>query len=736
MNRFSLFLLSFILVLGACTKEFGEQVPQESLEKKRMPFNERVFLLNNVSGESRIYELDYDFQGLADEATLNRLTTSKPIPSGGHMTISPDKKWITIVISKRSKIYLVEVATGNVKEIQLLKHDPEGINKNNLTQHYNSNRFKGKITQVDVDQEGFLFLAGKSGFFKVVADNGNGSQDPSAVNGGPDIWYDEDKTLNGSQYEGQVWAHAVKFKFSGENYVETTDDGENYFEDATPFNPKKVKFRGGDILFTQNSSETDGFEQQRLISFSQWKGNTAIALDLNWDWSNQTISFNAGQVFGGNIKHAFHRKNKSEDKKGTERVTGAALTGDNFVFTSHHKRDYLNLWNLHGDLVTQVKFTINEADGSDTFKDGKKIHNWGDMTSTQAFDKVTQNTKDDVMSNKEINGEYYDEWYRGDEEGHQYAEVKLYRPGMIPADYEVADLSNDNYNVSRESRRNAANADIADYRKNASKFVSLGKNNGYVLMRLPEPIVVTENTILQVVETSWNKAAQYESMTEAFRAYAERANVFVLPGNTQRYYTAGLEKHLQNDWVYVNKAHIANNEFTLGNISGPDKQQLIGQTIQWIMIRDQAGNGGSRTPDGFDINFVATYEKEEPCTPLVESLASMDEVLVPGLFNNNNFHITTMGAFKIDDSWYSVIRLRNGYADAKEFVVTENGGGITRTVTVPAGSEIFYVTPHFGTFTCVTDVVGSNGKLRRKTAVSSFGDGEVPSKIFTSSLCL
>ncbi|WP_421870852.1 hypothetical protein [Marinoscillum sp.] len=588
--------LLFLVVLLAASCTVNDYQSEQEVMLKRMPFNERVFLLNSVSGESRIYELDYDFQGLASEAVLNRLETESKVPAGGHMTMSPDNEWLTVVVAKVGKIFLVNVNSGEVRTLMLYNYNPDGMY---YDEHYENRRFEGAITQVDVDEEGFLFIAGKSGFFKVVADNGDGKADPSNVNVGSDIWSDVDASLCSSANSGlgacgEVWVHAVPFTFSGDAYVESTDDGEDYFEDAEEFNSKRVKFLGGDILFTQNSTETDGFEAQRLISFSQWKNNTAIALDLTWDWTNKEISFTASKIFGGDKNNPFATQK-------TGKVTGAALTGDNFVFTSHHKKDFINLWNLHGDLITKVQFTINDPSQNNKFKDGKTVHYWGDMASTQSFDKNSQNPSG--SSTKEIPGQYSQYWDFSSEIIHQYAEIKLYRPGS-GMDDDPNNMSEEDYNATSESRSNAANVDIADYNKNGSKFVSLGKENGYALLRFQNAIEVGPRTTLQVVETSWNKQPSYTSLESAFSAYPESAKVYVLRDELPRYYTSGLEvikegKSPGHDWVLVGTAGIAGNLFELDQVDG-----LEGHQFQWVMVVDS----GSTTPDGYDLNFVSAYD--------------------------------------------------------------------------------------------------------------------------------
>ncbi|PWJ44392.1 hypothetical protein [Sediminitomix flava] len=596
----SLFLLIYFVGCNEYQQLENEAIPTHEVgNHKRMAFNQDVYLLNSTN-KSEIYKVGFDFQGLQGDATLTKLdlwtedNQDFELPRGGHMCVSPDNRFLTVVIAKRSRIYLIDLNTYEVRSSLLLGYRYDQRQTSISTVRENPQAFYmskiGGITQVDVDQEGFLFIAGKAGFFRVVSDRGNGMQDPSNINTGKDIWTEIWERDDPSLENNENWVHALQYKFNGNLSVESTEDGEEYFEDVTPFNPKKVKFRGGDILFTQNSNETDGFEHQRLISFSQWKGGTAIYLDLEWNWATQTIQFDAGKVMGG-----LNMNRNNESGKGTGRVTGAALTGDNMVFTSHHSSKFLQLRTLDG---TVVRDDIElQLDGNE---ENLLIHNWGDMASTQQFDRNTNNPNDKTLSNKEIDGQYFEDWYKGEKEGHQYAEVKLYRPKRRI--YEPNDLSQpdpeESYNATRDSRGNAANADLADYRKNAQKFVSLGGEGGYVLMQLQTPIKVNSYSTLQVVETSWNRAPQFTPTSSGFNSYAEKAKVFVLPNDDSRYYSDTDMQVDDPDWIEIGEAFIANNEFSLSETVSE------GTTIKWIMIKDS----GSETPDGFDLNFVSAYE--------------------------------------------------------------------------------------------------------------------------------
>lgn len=643
-----------VTLVFSCQKTVNEEIATDvNISSKRMAFNQDVYLLNSTT-TSTIYKVNYDFQGLQGDAFLEELPISTTIPKGGHMCISPDQKFLTVVISRgknQGTIYLIDLFTYAVKTIRLFNYDAS-LSENDIIEAELANnqqyQFNGKITQVDVDEAGYLFIAGKSGFYKVVAD---WSTTANPADGGHDIWSNTwDTSYNDFDVDspnfGETWAYVVPFTFAEGNVIESTDelDEEIYFEDLTPFDETKVKFLGGDILFTQNNFETDGFEQQRLLSFSQWKNNVAIALDLNWDWENQNISFKANKVF------SFHKNMYGK-------VTGAALTGDNMLFTSHHKKTNINLWTLSGELLAQPELFL---------PDGSKLeHNWGDMASKQLFDKNTLNPRsisdEENIQNKELHGEYYEHWYRGDLPYFQYAEIKLYRPDLS-FNYEVGDLSHDNYNISRESRRNSANADLADYRKNASKFVSLGGNNGYVIMKLPTPHIITNHTTLQVVETSWNRPSDFYDdndnviADDAWSSYKEKAEVFVHTTYNGRYLQNELIDAIGDEsvWKPIGQAYVANNEFNIGD----DFEE--GTEVSWILIKDN----GSQTGDAFDVNFVSMYNKEPE--PSAINDRRVLELFYDALDGDNWVNNTNWKSDKPLSEWYGIT------TDANERVVGIN----------------------------------------------------------------
>lgn len=707
------FALFIMIAAVACNKE--DDGSYIDAELRRMPFNQQVFLLDARNGKSSIYRVNYDFQGLQGDATLELLTDQ--LPYGGHMTVSPDNKTITVVIARgrgQGRVFIVDIATGAVREARLFLYDSkqyvaDGITyKDVIEAEVNGNpeyRFKGKITQVDIDEEGHLFIAGspqrisggrKVGFYRVVANWGTGN-DPST--GGADIWNDNDEGAwrdsvvpGASQFatsnngEPELWFHAVPFEFSGEAYVETNDDDEDYFEDVEAFRRNKVRFQGGDIMFTQNADETGGFEQQRLLSFSQWKGNIAIALDLNWDWTTQMINFSAGQVFGGS-HHPFHRHQVNPFNGVTqERVTGASLMGDNHVITSHHRRNFLNIWNLQGELIASPAITL--ADGSQL---GNGVgHFWGDMATTQNFD-MNIDDEDRLIGEDDPFMPYF--------EGSQLAEVALYRPGSkVTGQYDVSD---DNPGVNTQARRNSANSDIADLRSKAYKFTSLG--GGSMILNFPNAVTVTGNTRLQVVETSWNKLPVYDDPAEAYAAYGERASVYVA-SNDEQYY--GVWADDESAWTKIGDAHIASNSFAL------DSTAI--SSFNWVRIIDD----GSKTPDGFDVNFVAAYEAEpeveEPTDnepPCTQETVIIEQITV----STDNPAVSSLGIYD-DGQQRFRWRLRNNTGAAATWTVSD--GVFTDVVTIPAGWEAFISTSVVGRSGAATLTVTA-GRTTIGTAAST-----------------
>lgn len=60
----------------------------DDLQLKRMPYFQRTFLLDNLSGNANIYEVEYDFQGLRGDAVISPFAV---VSGQSHMAVSPDK---------------------------------------------------------------------------------------------------------------------------------------------------------------------------------------------------------------------------------------------------------------------------------------------------------------------------------------------------------------------------------------------------------------------------------------------------------------------------------------------------------------------------------------------------------------------------------------------------------------------------------------------------------------------
>ena len=274
-----IFLVLFALVAFISCKQ-EEEVLEESI-LKRMPFNEQVFFLDKQGGYSHVYKVDYDFQGLQGDAVL---TPFVKVRGGSHMTVSPiveesGERYLTIVNNgKPGKIHLVNVNdASDHRVLDLYRQTGAGQSADAV----DNNRVK--ITQVDYDENNFLFIAGKDGFFRVSADYADMR---------PNIWTEG---LGGTPHENKNRVWAVKLSNNGGIEMVEEDD-EDYFDDPSA-NLRRPKFRGGDILFTQNDEETGGFEKERLISVTQAHGNAAIWVQLEFGADSKAVNFNAKKLF-------------------------------------------------------------------------------------------------------------------------------------------------------------------------------------------------------------------------------------------------------------------------------------------------------------------------------------------------------------------------------------------------------------------------------------------------------
>lgn len=559
------FTILAILFIASCSQE---EDLVGSAELKRMPYNETVFFLDKRDSYSHVYKVDYDFQGLTGDAVLEPFAK---IEGGAHMTVSPvieetGERYLTIVNNGGlGKIHLINVNdASDHRVLDLYKHTGAGSTADATSKN------RVRITQVDFDKNNFLFIAGKDGFFRVSADYADMK---------PNVWT-EGLENAGDVSESRVWA--VKMA-NGGGIEMIEEDNEDYFDESDATSLKKPKFRGGDILFTQNADETAGFEKERLISVTQAHGNSALWVEMEFGDDNKAVKFSAKKLF--NLKKV--TSNSSTGEKGIGKVTGGALVGDNHLITSHHFNNHFEVRSLSGELIASPRLipSPDVSFGGWTMvldEEGFLKHNWGDMACVQTFDSDFSYTSRTIPTNTA-------EGYFPYVDGSIMAEVELYRPGSVVLNsYEVDD---DNPEVSRAARRNSSNSDIVDLRQKPYKFASLGKNDGYMVLKFPNSISVSADSRLQVVETSWNKKPTYTDKDEAYRAYAEQASVYV-SSYAGRYIGDWVDD--VSNWIKVGDAFISSNEFTLDGISD----------YQWVKIVDD----NSKTPDGFDVNFVAAYD--------------------------------------------------------------------------------------------------------------------------------
>ncbi|QQS50816.1 MAG: hypothetical protein IPM71_14715 [Bacteroidota bacterium] len=499
----------------------------DDLQLKRMPYFQRTFLLDNLSGNANIYEVEYDFQGLRGDAVISPFAV---VSGQSHMAVSPDKKWLTVVGNGNGKVTLVNIENPSLVKVFTY-----------------ANGARPLITQVDFDQAQRLFIAGNSGFLYV---HGTGADLSS------NIWELADGAVLGiSKYVAPQNIH---------DFVEAygEDSNEDYFNDNLELVGKKVKFNGGDILFTQNATETGGIEQEYLISFTRAYGGAAVLVTVN------DYNIAGRKLF--NLKY--------------QKVTGAALVGDNFLMASSFGTNNLVIYSMHGDIVAEPNLILNGSPFTTSN---------GDMASTQTFDLLS-NPASRIIGDT-LNSFY--PWFPGT----VLAEMKLFRPGYNVSDnYEVDETEDPS--IWLKAERNSSNADLADIRVTPHKFMCLGVPNGMVVMRFPDPVTVTESTRLYVAESSWyvigtnnqHTLPYYEDKAEAYAATQERAKVYV-SAIGERYIGSWVDA--ESNWTYIGDAYANANYLEL---------PAEANGFQWIRIIDDS-HPWSFT--GYDLNFVGVFNQ-------------------------------------------------------------------------------------------------------------------------------
>ncbi len=599
-TNYSLLLIAaqiFLLFVVSCNDDIDQPDSSESGELKLMPRAQDTYLLDYRDGKSYVYSVYYDFQGLTGDAVLTPIVS---VDGPAHLTITPSTiSGITpsLVIVNNGvedhKVYIVPV-TGN-SHIDENKYLAPEYGLDISTSEGGS---IGKITQVDFDQNNHLFIAGTSGFYEVYY----GSKSSPVLQ--------SYAIYNANADQHQLYAKPYAEGVSVMGTLATEESGTIVYNQLNGEVIENPKFSGGDILFTQNSNETSNVESEMLISFTQ-EGDQAMMVEFDVEGE------------GLMAYHLFSlRKTKSAYASNSDgwnnNVTGAALMGDNYLMTSHFNSNTFSVWNLKGEeLATPtVKFPTSAPDGWVLPADGKLA--WGDMASYQVFcyyssygypryDRVVMGSTFQEMSENitysDVYWPLYHEKYKEEFTTHKNKSIaftKIYHPNKSNWLSDVIN-ENDNLAIGLEDRRLSHNASVADLRGNADKFLSLGGEGGYVIMKLKEPFVVQQNTELQVVETSHGCLPEYKDgngnfdLQLAWNAYPEKAKIYV-SASDKEYVGSWLN---EEDWIYVGTAGIANNIFHI-----PDG---ITQ-INWIKVEDS----GSESYDGFDVNFVAVYNYQEP----------------------------------------------------------------------------------------------------------------------------
>ncbi len=159
-----------------------------------------------------------------------------------------------------------------------------------------------------------------------------------------------------------------------------------------------------------------------------------------------------------------------------------------------------------------------------------------------------------------------------------------------------AKAGDDMLGVSESARYTAENSNVADLREYPTRFTSLGNDKGVIILSFAQPVRVKKNTVLQIAESSYDIEASFESAYEAWNTYPEKAAVYV---SNNASLSLGNNLDDNSEWQFIGYAHVGNNMFAL-----PKRVT----SFRMVKIVD----AGSLTPDGFDLNFVATYRAHSP----------------------------------------------------------------------------------------------------------------------------
>ncbi len=465
----------FLLLLISCNAEIEQPNTVESAQLKLMPNEQNTYLLDYRDGKSFVYRVSYDFQGLKGKAILTPIVS---VDGPAHLTITPsaiagiDPSLIIVNNGVDAhKVYVVPVAGSESIDANLYLAPQYGFDLYAL-----DGGGVGKITQVDFDQNNHLFIAGASGFFEVYY----GSKSSSALLG-----YD---IYNATTSQHQLLAKPFVMGGSIVDLLNQEELGWNSGSLQLEGLIEKPVFSGGDLLFTQNSTETAQREMEALISFTQ-ADDQAMVVEI----AQESHSILAHTLF--NL-----RKNRTKYASNSDglnnNVTGAALLGDNLFITSHFNSNTFSVWNVNGEeLATPIiQFPIEAPSGWILPSDGKLA--WGDMASYQFFDTAGLDdltTLSGRMILPSVQIFYAQQSWPWAIPGMisihhpwrpQFAETKLYRPSTSVQ--------------GNKLHYEGANANIADLRYFPTVYSTLGTKGGEIIMKFDEAFNVSSDSRLHI----------------------------------------------------------------------------------------------------------------------------------------------------------------------------------------------------------------------------------------------